>query len=99
MVSNGDGLLVTYDGLDQAATQIGNEAKTLEADLEELKQLVVKSQEYWAGEAQGTFGEKLQKWDKEASDIHTALKSIGHVVGTSGGTYMDGDKKAASYFQ
>ncbi|MFJ8824346.1 WXG100 family type VII secretion target [Streptomyces sp. NPDC102467] len=99
MVSNGDGLLVTYDGLDQAATQIGNDAKTLEADLAELKQLVVKSREYWAGSAQDTFGTKLQKWDKEAADIHAALQSIGHVVGTSGGTYMDGDKKAASYFQ
>ncbi|MEU6394986.1 WXG100 family type VII secretion target [Streptomyces sp. NPDC046939] len=99
MVSNSDGLLVTYDGLDEAATQIGNEAKTLEADLHELRQLVVKSQEYWAGEAQGSFGTRLQKWDKEAGDIHAALKSIGHVVGTSGGTYMDGDKKAASYFQ
>ncbi|MET9497808.1 WXG100 family type VII secretion target [Streptomyces sp. NPDC006552] len=99
MAGNGDGLLVTYDGLDQAATQIGNEAKALEADLQELRQLVVKSQEYWAGEAQGTFGEKLQKWDKEAADIHQALTGIGHVVGQSGGTYMDGDKKAAGYFQ
>ncbi|MFI7010689.1 WXG100 family type VII secretion target [Streptomyces sp. NPDC050145] len=99
MAGNGDGLLVTYDGLDQAATQLGNEAKALEADLAELRQLVVKSHEYWAGDAQGTFGTKLQKWDKEAGDIHTALTQIGHVVGTSGGTYMDGDKKAASYFE
>ncbi len=51
MASNGDGLLVTYDGLDQAATTIGNEAKALEADLEELKQMVVKSLQYWEGEA------------------------------------------------
>ncbi|MCQ4213890.1 WXG100 family type VII secretion target [Streptomyces longispororuber] len=99
MAGNGDGLLVTYDGLDQAATQIGNEAKALEADLQELKQMVVKSLQYWEGEAQSTFDQKLKKWDQEASDIHTALTGIGHVVGTSGGTYMDGDKKAASYFQ
>ncbi|QNS03761.1 WXG100 family type VII secretion target [Streptomyces xanthii] len=99
MAGNGDGLLVTYDGLDQAATQLGNEAKALEADLAELRQLVVKSREYWAGEAQGTFGTKLQKWDKEANDIHTALTQIGHVVGQSGGDYMGGDKKAASYFE
>ncbi|MDR3081844.1 MAG: WXG100 family type VII secretion target [Streptomyces sp.] len=99
MVSNGDGLLVTYDGLDSAATQIGNEAKTLEGDLEELKQMVVKSLEYWEGEAQGTFDSKLKRWDKEAKDIHTALTSIGHTVGQAGGDYQGGDKKAASYFQ
>jgi WXG100 family type VII secretion target len=99
MANNSEGLLVTYDGLDTAATQIGNEAKALEADLQELKQLVIKSLEYWEGEAQSTFDQKLQKWDREANDIHTALTGIGHVVGQSGGDYMGGDKKAASYFQ
>lgn len=61
--------------------------------------MVVSSLQYWEGEAQGTFNEKLHRWDKEANDIHTALTGIGHVVHTSGGTYMEGDKKAASYFQ
>jgi WXG100 family type VII secretion target len=98
MSRNADGLQVTYDGLDMAATQIGNESKALEQDLQELRQLVVRSLQYWEGEAQGTFNEKLHKWDKEANDIHQALTGIGHVVGQSGGTYMEGDKKAASYF-
>ncbi|MFJ5264648.1 WXG100 family type VII secretion target [Streptomyces sp. NPDC088387] len=95
---NGEGLSVTYDGLDFAATKIGNEAKQLEQDLQELRALVERSREYWAGSAQDQFGEKLRRWDKEANDIHTALTGIGHVVGQSGGTYMEGDKKAASYF-
>ncbi|GHF09196.1 WXG100 family type VII secretion target [Streptomyces spiralis] len=99
MGNNADGLSVTYNGLDVAATQIGNQAKTLERDLHELRQLVVQSLQYWEGEAQGTFHEKLQKWDKEANDIHTALTGIGHVVHTAGGDYMEGDKQAASYFR
>ncbi|MFF0788555.1 WXG100 family type VII secretion target [Streptomyces spiralis] len=99
MGNNADGLSVTYNGLDLAATQIGNQAKTLERDLHELRQLVVQSLQYWEGEAQGTFHEKLQKWDKEANDIHTALTGIGHVVHMAGGDYMEGDKQAASYFR
>ncbi|MEV5429539.1 WXG100 family type VII secretion target [Streptomyces sp. NPDC052701] len=99
MSRNSEGLQVTYNGLDVAATNIANEAKQLEADLQELRQLVVNSLQYWEGEAQSTFTEKLRRWDKEASDIHQALTGIGHVVGTSGGTYMEGDKKAASYLQ
>ncbi|MEU0177785.1 WXG100 family type VII secretion target [Streptomyces massasporeus] len=98
MSRNSDGLHVTYDGLDMAATTIGNQARDLERDLQELRQMVVNSLQYWEGEAQSTFNEKLAKWDKEANDIHQALTGIGHVVGTSGGTYMEGDKKAASYF-
>ncbi|MCH0567279.1 MULTISPECIES: WXG100 family type VII secretion target [unclassified Streptomyces] len=99
MSRNADGLQVTYDGLDTAATTIGNEAKALEQDLDELRRMVVQSQEYWAGEAQSTFHQKLQRWDKEANDIHQALTGIGHVVHQAGGDYMEGDKKAASFFQ
>ncbi|AJE42825.1 MULTISPECIES: WXG100 family type VII secretion target [Streptomyces] len=99
MANNQDGLAVTYDGLDIAATTIGNEAKALETDLQEIKQLVANTVQYWEGEAQSTYGEKQAAWDKEAADIHQALQSIGHVVGTAGGTYMGGDKKAASYFR
>ncbi|MGW4277555.1 WXG100 family type VII secretion target [Streptomyces seoulensis] len=99
MANNADGLSVTYNGLDVAATQIGNEASQLESDLRELKLLVMNSLQYWEGQAQGTFHDKLNRWDKEATDIHQALAGIGHVVGQSGGTYMEGDKKAASYFQ
>jgi WXG100 family type VII secretion target len=99
MGNNSEGLSVTYSGLDIAATQIGNEAKTLERDLHELRQLVVQSLQYWEGDAQDTFHDKLQKWDKEANDIHTALTGIGHVVHTAGGDYMEGDKQAAGYFR
>ncbi|OIK06837.1 WXG100 family type VII secretion target [Streptomyces monashensis] len=99
MGNNADGLSVHYDGLDIAATNIGNQAKQLESDLAELRGLVVKSQQYWEGQAQGSFHDKLQRWDKSANDIHQALQGIGHVVAQSGGTYMEGDKKAASYFQ
>ncbi|ALO96515.1 MULTISPECIES: WXG100 family type VII secretion target [Streptomyces] len=99
MANNADGLSVTYDGLDVAATKIGNEASLLEQDLQELRRLVVSSLQYWEGQAQDTFHEKLNRWDKEANDIHQALAGIGHVVAQSGGTYMEGDKKAASYFR
>ncbi|MFE8946512.1 WXG100 family type VII secretion target [Streptomyces sp. NPDC007856] len=99
MANNAEGLSVTYDGLDTAATSIGNQASQLEQDLQDLRGLVVNSLQYWEGQAQGTFHEKLQHWDKAANDIHQALQGIGHVVRQSGGTYMEGDKKAASYFQ
>ncbi|MER5436521.1 WXG100 family type VII secretion target [Streptomyces sp. NPDC002588] len=99
MGRNTDGLNVTYDGLDFAATKIANEAKQLDQDLQELKQLVLNSKQYWQGDAAQHFDEKLARWDKEATDIHTALTGIGHVVFTAGGTYMEGDKKAASYLQ
>ncbi|WP_216589780.1 WXG100 family type VII secretion target [Streptomyces brasiliscabiei] len=97
--NNMDGLSVTYDALDITATKIANEARDLETDLRELKRLIENSVQYWEGEAQDAFKAKLDRWDKEATDIHTALTGIGHVVATAGGTYMEGDKRGASYLQ
>lgn len=99
MSRNADGLQVTYDGLDVAATNIANEAKLLDEDIQQLRQMVLNSKQYWVGKAQDTFDEKLRRWDKESSDIHQALMGIGHVVGSSGGTYMEGDLAASRYLQ
>ncbi|MBY8868994.1 MULTISPECIES: WXG100 family type VII secretion target [Streptomyces] len=98
MANNAEGLSVTYSGLDRAAIDIRNQASQLDHDLDELRKLVTDSLRYWEGEAQSTFHEKLHRWDKEATDIHEALTGIGNVVSQSGGTYQEGDKKAASYF-
>jgi len=95
---NHDEMVVKYGALDTAATEIGNMAKQLETDLQEIKQMVAGTVAYWEGETQSTYGDEQRKWDKEAHDIHVALQSIGHVVHQAGGDYMGGDKKAASFF-
>lgn len=98
MANNFDGLNVSYSGLDSAASRLASEAKILGQDLQELRRMVVQSQQYWEGEARGTFGEKLEKWDKEAADIQAALASIGKVVREAGGEYKEGDMQAARHF-
>ncbi|MFG2524284.1 WXG100 family type VII secretion target [Streptomyces sp. NPDC048527] len=98
MGMNHDEMIVKYGALDTAATEIGNMAKQLEADLAEIKTLVAGTVAYWEGEAQSTYGDKQKKWDDEARDIHHALQGIGHVVHQAGGDYMGGDKRAASLF-
>ncbi|GGY01720.1 WXG100 family type VII secretion target [Streptomyces minutiscleroticus] len=91
-------LVVKYGALDAAATEIGNQAKQLEQDLEEIKKMVASVASGWEGEAHTTYTEQQAAWDKEARNIHQALVSIAQVVGRAGGDYMGGDKKAASYY-
>ncbi|MBO1336046.1 WXG100 family type VII secretion target [Streptomyces sp. VRA16 Mangrove soil] len=98
MANNADGLTVSYASLDAAAAQIKSEASALDSDLQELRQMVVASHQYWQGEAAGEFGSKLKRWDKEAGDIHTALSQISQVVAESQSTYHSGDKRAAGFF-
>ncbi|MYR44163.1 WXG100 family type VII secretion target [Streptomyces sp. SID5910] len=97
--NNADGLQVTYDGLDIAATTIANQAKQLDEDIRALGKMVEHSKQYWAGKAQETYDRKLKEWETETQDIHQALMGIGHVVGQSGGTYMEGDLAASRYLQ
>ncbi|MCX4642791.1 MULTISPECIES: WXG100 family type VII secretion target [Streptomyces] len=99
MGMNHDELVVKYGGLDATATELGTQAKRLEADLAEIKQAVANVAGLWEGEAHEAYARKQAEWDREARGIHAALESIGHKVHQAGGDYMGGDKKAASYFE
>ncbi|MEV7994521.1 WXG100 family type VII secretion target [Streptomyces sp. NPDC086077] len=93
-----DELAVTYGTMDALATELGNQAKKLEEDLEALKQAVLNVSSGWGGEAYSEFQKKSAQWDKHARGIHAALVQIGQRVQTAGGDYRGGDLKGASYF-
>ncbi|MET7360895.1 WXG100 family type VII secretion target [Streptomyces sp. NPDC005562] len=92
-------LAVKYSGLDDIATELGIQAKQLEADLADIKRAVAKVAEGWEGEAHTRYVGKQKEWDDRAAAIHRALVEIGHKVGQAGGDYKGGDLKGASYFQ
>ncbi|MFK4147376.1 WXG100 family type VII secretion target [Streptomyces sp. NPDC004065] len=93
-----DDLAVKYGTLDALTTELGNQAKALEENLEALKKAVLEAAEGWGGEAYNAFQSKSGEWDRHARAIHQALVDITHRVHLAGGDYRAGDKKAASYF-
>ncbi|GAA3295246.1 WXG100 family type VII secretion target [Streptomyces cinereospinus] len=93
-----DELAVTYGTMDALATELGDQAKKLEEDLEALKQAVLNVSAGWGGEAYSEFQKKSAEWDKHARGIHAALVQISQRVHTAGGDYRGGDLKGASYF-
>ncbi|MEU5577570.1 MULTISPECIES: WXG100 family type VII secretion target [Streptomyces] len=94
-----DELAVKYGGLDAITTELGIQAKQLEADLADIKRAVAKVAEGWEGEAHTAYTVKQKEWDKHVEAIHRALVEIGQKVGQAGGDYRGGDLKGASYFQ
>ncbi|MFJ8110703.1 WXG100 family type VII secretion target [Streptomyces sp. NPDC096132] len=94
-----DELAVTYGTMDALATELGDQAKKLEEDLEALKQAVLNVSSGWGGEAFDEFQKKSGEWDRHARGIHAALVQISKQVHTAGGDYRGGDLKGASYFQ
>ncbi|GHE74027.1 WXG100 family type VII secretion target [Streptomyces longispororuber] len=94
-----DELAVKYGGLDAITTELGIQAKQLEADLADIKKAVARVAEGWEGEAHQAYVLKQKEWDQHAEAIHQALMQIGQKVGQAGGDYRGGDLKGASYFQ
>ncbi|MFD0550054.1 WXG100 family type VII secretion target [Streptomyces rectiviolaceus] len=92
-------MAVKYGGLDAITTELGNQAKQLEADLADIKRAVAKVAEGWEGKAHEAYVLKQKEWDNNAEAIHRALVEIGQKVGQAGGDYRGGDLKGASYFQ
>ncbi|MEU3950275.1 WXG100 family type VII secretion target [Streptomyces sp. NPDC029526] len=93
-----DELAVKYGTMDALATELGDQAKKLEEDLEALKKAVLDAAAGWGGEAYEEFTKKSKEWDRHARGIHQALTSIAQRVGTAGGDYRGGDLKGSSYF-
>lgn len=75
-----DELAVTYGTMDALATELGNQAKKLEEDLEALKQAVLNVSSGWGGEAYQEFQKKSKEWDTHARGIHQALVNISQRV-------------------
>ncbi|WP_438291347.1 WXG100 family type VII secretion target [Streptomyces sp. HUAS TT7] len=96
---SGDVLGVTYGSLDEAVIAIRSQAAKLDADLEEIKNLVKTAAQNWHGEAKQVYATSQQDWDKRALSVHNSLKQIGDAVAEAGPTYRAGDRKAAGYFQ
>jgi WXG100 family type VII secretion target len=94
-----DELAVTYGTMDALATELGNQAKKLEEDLEALRQAVLNVSSGWGGEAFNAFQGKSDEWNRHARGIHSALVQIAQRVHAAGGDYRAGDLKGASYFQ
>ncbi|MCX4670414.1 WXG100 family type VII secretion target [Streptomyces sp. NBC_01381] len=92
-------MAVKYGGLDAITTELGNQAKQLEADLADIKRAVAKVAEGWEGKAHEAYVLKQKEWDNNVEAIHRALVEIGQKVGQAGGDYRGGDLKGASYFQ
>ncbi|MFG3657801.1 WXG100 family type VII secretion target [Streptomyces sp. NPDC047706] len=93
-----DELAVTYGTMDALATELGNQAKKLEEDLEALRKAVLDVSAGWGGDAFDEFQKKSKEWAEHTQGIHTALVQISQRVHSAGGDYRGGDLKGASYF-
>ncbi|MGW5739398.1 MULTISPECIES: WXG100 family type VII secretion target [Streptomyces] len=92
-------MAVKYGGLDAITTELGNQARQLEADLADIKRAVAKVAEGWEGRAHEEYVLQQKSWDDNVEAIHRALVEIGQKVSQAGGDYRSGDLKGASYFQ
>ncbi|RII08012.1 WXG domain conatining protein [Streptomyces sp. YIM 130001] len=98
MTTQPDALVVTYAELNRAAGTIDRQGRQLETDLEALQSRIRDVSQHFEGEAKNAADSMHRDWDRQAKEIHLALKSIAQAVLDAAPAYQAGDRKAASYY-
>ncbi|MFF9866719.1 WXG100 family type VII secretion target [Streptomyces sp. NPDC013953] len=93
-----DVMVVTYSSLEQAASTIETQAKSLDEALEAIQGKIRSISSTFEGEAKTAADGAHKQWDTETRLIHEALKGIAKAVREAGPAYQAGDKKAAGYY-
>jgi early secretory antigenic target protein ESAT-6 len=88
-----DQITVDFEGLDNLATDIGNQASTLESTLEALKGRLAGPIAQWDGGASAAYQDVQRRWDEAAADLQQVLASIGSAVRAAGDAFHAGEQQ------
>ncbi|MBZ4014786.1 WXG100 family type VII secretion target [Streptomyces purpurogeneiscleroticus] len=92
-------MLVNYQSLDAAASDVREAAKGLSDDLQWIHSALKNVSDIWDGEAKGAFVAAQQKWAKDTQEIQEALRGVAQAVSDGRDRYHAGDKRGASFFE
>jgi WXG100 family type VII secretion target len=88
----GGEITVSFAALAQASGDIQNAVKTLNSELDALKQGIAPLLSTWTGEAQTAYYQKQSQWEQAAGDINQLLGEIKMAVDRSAEMMMAREK-------
>ncbi|MEU1118306.1 MULTISPECIES: WXG100 family type VII secretion target [unclassified Streptomyces] len=99
MSENFDRTAVNYDTVTTAATDVRNNAKSMDDQLEELMREVARVAETWDGEAKTAYRDIQGQTDAEMNGMVQKLARIARLLDESVVGYSDTDKGNAARFR
>jgi WXG100 family type VII secretion target len=88
---NGE-IIVQFPALLKASGDISNAVKTMNSELEGLKQGIQPLLATWDGEAQASYHQRQSQWEVAATDLNTLLNGIKSAVDRSAEIMMAREK-------
>lgn len=89
---------VDFGQLSQAADDLGQTAKKIQQELDQLESSLKPLAATWTGESQEEYRVAQDKWDKAAKNMQEIAAKMGMAVSTANDAYQSGEKKNAARF-
>lgn len=93
-----ENLKVSYDGLDQMATQLLNTAVGVDDKLNGLETKLEGYMAEWSGDDRQAYIQAKATWDKAMKEMLMTLQSLSRAVGLSKEEYQAAEKQNAARF-
>lgn len=94
-----DGLLVDHAALDQAAQDLSNAVRDIDARMNQLEDELAPLQSEWTGRAKDQYAISKQRWNTAIYEMLTVLGQTSSSVTQSNADYISADQRGAASFQ
>ncbi|HEX6345449.1 WXG100 family type VII secretion target [Umezawaea sp.] len=84
---------IDFGSMDALASDIGNQASTLQSTLENLKSRIDPVIAQWEGSTSGAYQASQNKWNQAAEDLQQVLAQIGTAVRAAGEAFQQGEQQ------
>ncbi|CAN3983045.1 WXG100 family type VII secretion target [Kitasatospora purpeofusca] len=92
-------ILVNFETIKNASSEVRRTAGTIKAQLEELKAGVTKISGSWEGAAQQGYQAHQAKWDQRAEHLQQVLESIAKSLDSAASSYQNTENRNATLWQ
>ncbi|GAB2650352.1 WXG100 family type VII secretion target [Saccharopolyspora gloriosae] len=89
---------VDFGQLSQAADDLGGAATKIQAELDELENMLKPLVASWEGQAQEAYRAAQDEWDKAAQNMIEIAAKMGMAVNAANDSYQAGEAKNAGRF-
>ncbi|MFE7562048.1 WXG100 family type VII secretion target [Kitasatospora sp. NPDC057500] len=91
-----DHILVNFETIKNASSEVRRTAKTIQQQLEELKSGVTKIAASWEGAAQQGYQGHQAKWDQRAAHLQQVLEQIAKSLDSAAESYRNTENRNAT---
>lgn len=99
MTTDLDGLRVQHSALDQAAADLHQTVKDIDARMNRLESELEPLRSAWAGHAQQAYIHAKATWDRAIAEMRDLLDQSHRTVQESNAAYQAADRRGAARFE